>query len=297
MSWRIIYIESSDYLNLYLDNLKITKGIEKITIPLSDVNSIIIDNHSLVMSASLISKCMEYNINIVICDPFHLPSALIFPYSGNYNSSFQLRKQLEWEENSKMYIWQEIVKAKIKNQKNVMEYFDANPEYISILDKYYQEVELNDKTNREGLAAKIYFRELFGDDFLRKSDDVRNSALNYGYSILRSQICRALVARGLNPHFGIFHRGPSNPFNLADDVIEVFRPIVDQYVLKNLKINDVFTRNIRVELVAQTTKKVMIDGKIHTINNAIIIMVDSIISFFETGNIDEIKFPGVKIYE
>ena len=297
MSWRVLFIENSDYLNLYLDNLKISKGIDETTIPLSDINSIIIDNNNLVISSALISKCMEYNINVVLCDSFHLPSAIIFPYSGNYKASKQLKKQLDWEDDTKNILWKIIVKKKITNQKQILEKNKLSKNAIEILNNYRDNVEEADLTNREGLAAKIYFKELFGKDFIRGNDDPVNAALNYGYSILRSQICRVLVSRGLNPHFGIFHRSETNSFNLADDFIEPFRPIVDSFVFDNITKETVFNREIRISIIEHLTKKIIIDNKIHSITNSTVLMIDSILHFFETGDIDSIKLPNCIVYE
>ena len=124
MSWRVLYIEESDYLNLYLDNLKIKKGIDETTVPLSDINSIIVDNNKTNISLSLINKCMEYKVNIITCDIYHLPNGIIIPYSGNYQSALQLRKQIEWKEETKNIIWQYIIKKKILNQAKILELKD-----------------------------------------------------------------------------------------------------------------------------------------------------------------------------
>ena len=285
MSWRIVYVEKSDYISSYLDNLKIKKGIDEIKIPFSDINSIIID------------KCVEYKINLVICDYFHLPSSILLPYSGNYQTSLVLFNQLNWKKESKEYIWKEIVKAKIFNQKTVLRLTHKSTEVIDLLEKYINEVEEGDITNREGLAAKAYFRELFGKDFNRNEDNIINASLNYGYSIIRSQICRSLVARGLNPHFGIFHKGISNGFNLADDLIEVYRPIVDIWVYRNINNYDIFNKDIRINLINLTTKKIRYGNSNITIINSINSFINQIIDFFETGIISEIVIPNVEYNE
>ena len=297
MSWRVIYIESSDYLSLYLDNLRIKKGIDETIIPLSDLNSIVIDNNNIVLSTALINKCMEYKVNIILCDIYHLPNALIIPYSGNYQSTAQLKKQIDWTDDIKNIIWKIIIEKKILNQSMILLKHRRDKKVIDHMTKFSDEVKPGDKTNREGLAAKIYFRELFGKDFIRHADDIVNAGLNYGYSILRSQISRALVARGLNPHLGIFHKGRSNQFNLADDVIEVFRPIIDDYVFINLLESDSFIRDHRLALIELTTEKIKIDGNYQTIVNAMNIMIDSILNAIETGNIDLIKLPEPLVNE
>ncbi len=297
MSWRIVYVEKSDYISSYLDNLKIKKGIDEIKIPFSDINSIIIDNNQTTITTGLINKCVEYKINLVICDYFHLPSSILLPYSGNYQTSLVLFNQLNWKKESKEYIWKEIVKAKIFNQKTVLRLTHKSTEIIDLLEKYINEVEEGDVTNREGLAAKAYFRELFGKNFNRNEDNIINASLNYGYSIIRSQICRSLVARGLNPHFGIFHKGIGNGFNLADDLIEVYRPIVDLWVYRNINNYDIFNKDIRINLINLTTKKIRYGNSNITIINSINSFINQIIDFFETGIISEMVIPNVEYNE
>jgi len=297
LSWRVIYIEESDYLSLYLDNIKIKKGLDETTIPLSDINSIIIDNYTTTLSVSLINKCMDYKVNIVTCDNYHLPNSIILPYSGNYQSAFQLRKQINWDKQVLEIMWQYLIKAKINNQIMILKHLKKNSEVINKLTLFLEEVELNDKTNREGLSAKMYFRELYGKDFKRHAEDTVNAALNYGYSILRSQISRALVARGLNPHLGIFHRGASNAFNLADDFIEVYRPIVDCYVYQNITNESAFIRENRLDLIKLTTKKIKFDGQKQTITNTINLMIDAFLNTIETGEIEKLMFPEPIIYD
>lgn len=297
MSWRIIYIEDSDYLSLYLDNLKVRKGNDETTIPLSDINSIVINNISTTMTVRLINRCMEYKINLVTCDLEHMPCSILMPYNGHYMASSQLFKQINWTKESLEVAWVYFVKAKITNQIRVLTLEHKNQAIIDTLLKYIDNIQLNDSTNREGLAAKVYFRELFGPQFKRFNQDSINAALNFGYSILRSQIARSLVAKGLNPQIGIFHRGPGNAFNLADDFIECFRPIIDRWVHQNIEINKLFNRENRLELIALTTKRVIFNNNKITVINAINLLIDNFLKFVESGEMDALTFPDIKIYD
>lgn len=146
------------------------------------------------------------------------------------------------------------------------------------------DVEYGDLTNREGLAAKMYFRSLFGPEFKRFNDDIINSGLNYGYAVLRSQISKAIIAKGLNPELGIFHIGRNNLFNLSDDFIEPFRPIIDDWVKKNLVNAEMFTREHRLEIVKQTLINVNIKQQSQSLFNAINIFIDSIIKCFDEND-------------
>ena len=297
MSWRIVYIEEADYLSLHLDNLKVTKGNDETTIPLSDINSIIIDNYKTTLSVNLLNKCMDYKVNVVLCDMKHLPNTIIYPYSGNYQASLVLKEQLSWKEENIRRVWKIIVEGKIINQMKVLKENNKSIDVILKLSHYLNEIEPLDVTNREGLAAKLYFRELFGEKFLREDENTINACLNYGYSIIRSMIARTLVAKGLNPHIGIFHKGQFNDFNLADDIIEVFRPIIDNYVYNNFLNETYFTREMRLSSVATLTRKVRYNEKKQSISNAINAYIDGIIQALNTGNYSQIYFPETKIYD
>ena len=297
MSWRIVYIEEADYLSLHLDNLKVTKGNDETTIPLGDINSIIIDNYKTTLSVNLLNKCMDYKVNVVLCDMKHLPNTIIYPYSGNYQASLVLKEQLSWKEENIRRIWKIIVEGKIINQMKVLKENNKSIDVILKLSHYLNEIAPLDVTNREGLAAKLYFRELFGESFLREDENTINACLNYGYSIIRSMIARTLVAKGLNPHIGIYHKGQFNDFNLADDIIEVFRPIIDNYVYNKFLNEIFFTREMRLNIVSSLTRKVRYNGKKQSISNVINAYIDSIVQALNTGNYSQIYFPEIKIYD
>lgn len=298
MSWRIIYIEEGSYLCTYLDNIKVSReGYPDIKVPLEDIHSIIIDNPKLTLTIQFINQCSEYNINVVTCGADHSPKTLLIPHQGHYASAKTLRNQLEWKTEEKEKLHQLIVKHKIRNQIQACAICNIDPEQINYrkLVSYVEQVQLNDKTNREGLAAKIYFGLMFGSEFYRFDDDAINSGLNYGYAILRSQISKVLIAKGLNTHLGIFHKGPENSFNLSDDVIEVFRPIIDVWVYDNLRFEDELTREHRKEILKLSTKKILIDGKKQTMINAVSIYVDSIVRYMENDGV--LLFPQIDIYD
>ena len=286
MGWRILYIENANRVRLYLDNIRIERDTGDLTVPLSDIHTLVIDNQMVTITVPLIVKCSEYNINLIFCSLEHMPYACIYPFIGNYQTPQILKKQIAWTEEQKAFIWTKIVKNKIDNQIDLLKYFGKKQDVISKLIQFSNEIEINDITNREGLAAKMYFRELFGADFKRFSEDVVNAGLNYGYSILRSQISKTLIAKGLNPTLGIYHKGYDNPFNLSDDIIEIFRPLIDEYVYVNLLEAIIFKREDRINLINRTTKDVYIQGKRQSLFNAISIFIDKLLYFFETGDIE-----------
>ena len=154
-----------------------------------------------------------------------------------------------------------------------------------------------DNNRKQIMHQKIVrARELFGDDFIRFDEDVINAGLNYGYSIFRSLISSIIVAKGYLPNLGIFHRGKQNMFNLSDDVIEVFRPIVDHYVYNNMMEDILFKQEHREALIQLTAKKIEIDGRKQTVNNAIYVYLESILKELETSK-DVYLFPKPILYD
>ena len=174
-----------------------------------------------------------------------------------------------------------------------------NNKSFDVIKKLYEfadSIVPGDKTNREGLAAKMYFRALFGNDFIRFDDDVINAGLNYGYAIFRSLIASIIVAKGYLANIGIFHKGKQNMFNLSDDIIEVFRPIVDDFVYKEMSEDILFKQSHRESLIQLANKKIEIDERKQTVANAIHLYLDSVFNYLDGKN-DTILYPLPVIYD
>lgn len=297
MSHRVIYIEKCENLKLYLDNLKVLINDNEILFPISDIMILVIDNYKANLSVQLMNKLTENNVCTILCGIDHLPKSYILPMNGNFAQSGNIVKQINWDVYIKGLLHQLIVKAKINNQIEVLKANHKNVEVVNKLTLFMNEVELNDVGNREGLSAKMYFREMFGDEFVRMNEDVINAGLNYGYAIFRSLISSIIVAKGYLPNLGIFHKGKQNMFNLSDDIIEVFRPIVDDFVYKNMTEDILFKQEHREALIQLTTKKLLIDGRKQTVANAIYIYIESILKVFETGRKSDFIFPSPICYD
>lgn len=296
MSHRVIYIEKCEYLRLYLDNLKVEWCDKDLLLPLSDIQILVIDNYKSSLSVPLINKLTENNVCTVICGIDHLPKSYILPMNGHFSQSGNIIKQINWDEKIKRRLHQKIVKAKICNQIEILKKNNKSMKVILKLYEYLEEVEESDRTNREGLAAKIYFREMYGDNFIRFDHDVINAGLNYGYSIFRSLISSIIIAKGYLPNIGIFHRGKTNMFNLSDDIIEVFRPIVDDYVYNNMLDEIIFKQEHREQLIQLTLTKMIIDGKKQTIPNTINQYLDNIFKEFDTKD-NHFIFPIIVTHD
>ena len=160
-----------------------------------------------------------------------------------------MQEQIAWGEVIKKQVWQAVVKYKIEQQANLLS--DRNLENSNVLFGFAKSVKSGDTTNREAQAARVYFASLFGEDFTREIESPLNGALNYGYSILLAMVARELSARGYLTQIGICHRNEYNQFNLACDLMEPFRPLVDRVVLDNFKGD--FTRDLRLTLLSIST--------------------------------------------
>lgn len=296
MGYRVIYVEKSEHLKLYLDNLKVENNEMQLIIPISDIQILIIDNYSSTLTIPLINKLTEKNVCTIICGVDHLPKSCILPTNGNFETSGNITKQIQWKKENKGIVHKEIARNKILNQREILIRHNKSTETIDKLKEFANDVQFDDVTNREGLAAKMYFRSLFGENFIRFENDVINAGLNYGYSIFRSLITSTIVAKGYLPNIGIFHKGKQNMFNLSDDIIEVFRPIVDEYVHLNMMEDILFKQSHKDELVQLTNNKIIIADQKQTIANAISIYLDTIFKKIEGSGEEKILFPGIELF-
>lgn len=295
MSWRIVYIEKSDALKLYLDNLKVIREDTEILIPLSDIHTIIVDNQKTVVTGRLMNKLSSYHILLVFCDEKHLPNIYALSPHSHHQSSRVLHKQINWSQEMKDEMWQRFIQIKIYNQASVLSHLKKDSQFIQQLYGLADAVLIGDKTNREGHAAKLYFKTLFGNDFIRERESIDgiNSALNYGYIVLRSTVVRSLVAHGLHPAFGIGHHNQYNAFNLADDLIEPFRPTIDLWVNLLMTKEDYLDRKTKQQLVHLiSSNKILIGNQKQTILNAITILIQTFIKGMNEENPDLLLYPA-----
>ena len=285
MSWRTIVISSSAKLDYKLDYLVVRQ--EEITkIHLSEISILLIENTAVSITAALLNELIKRKIKVIFCDEKRNPSSELVSYYGCHDSSAKIRNQIRWNDEIKELIWTEIVSEKIRNQRNILKYFNKK-EYF-MLDEYLSQIEIGDTTNREGHSAKVYFNALFGMDFTRTSDTPTNAALNYGYGILLSTFNREIVANGYITQLGLIHDNMFNHFNLGSDLMEPFRTLVDKIVY-NLK-PEIFNHNEKMELINILNKEVIIDGKINYVNNAIKIYCKSVFDAINQQDVSLIKF-------
>lgn len=285
MSWRIVVISKRAKLDYQLGYLVVRN--ESVTkIHLGEISTLMIESTAVSITTSLLAELAKKKIKVIFCDEKRNPSSELVGYYGSHDTSSKVRNQIQWSRNSKDAVWTEIVTEKIRKQKKLLEY--QGKEESKLLDSYLQEIKWNDETNREGHAAKVYFNALFGLDFTRTTDCSVNSALNYGYSIILSAFTREITANGYITQLGLFHDNMFNQFNLASDLMEPFRVLVDKEVLE-MKFEE-FEVDEKRRLVNILNHEVVIDGKVQYVNNAVKIYCKSVFDALNENDSSLIRF-------
>lgn len=197
-------------------------------VPIEDIGFVVLEDQQTSITLPLLNALSDNNVAVIFCGENRMPNAMLMNLDSNKTQGESYRSQIEASEPLKKGLWKQIVEAKIRNQSALLQKLGRDG---SKLKPYYMNVKSADADNREGIAAKIYWSELFGTDFIRSRDGLPpNNLLNYGYTILRAAVTRSIMGSGLFPAFGIFHRNRYNAFPLADDLMEPYRPYVDELV-------------------------------------------------------------------
>lgn len=270
MSWRVVHIKDGEYLRLKLDNIEIEKEGKKYYIPLSDIASIILEGQTTTLTTRLLDKCTQYNIVLIICDLKYQPSGIFLPLIGHHRTAKRSLIQTGLSSLFKEKVWTRIVSHKMNNQYLCALYRSVDENRLNKMEEYINKLKLGDPYNCEGQVAHMYFEAIYYPGFSRQFDCLENMAMNFGYSVLRSYIARCVVSQGLLPMLGVHHCNEYNQFNLVDDLMEPFRPLMDYWIFlnilddnpylsyeKRLKIIDFLNQNIYFEGHKRTMKYVI----------------------------------------
>ncbi len=285
MSWRTVVVSSSAKLDYQLGFLVIRKQ-DVVKIHISEISVVLIETTAVSLTAALLSELIKKKVKVIFCDEKRNPSSELTPYYGCHDTSMKIRRQMEWTADTKAAVWTEIVSDKIRKQAEHLAEYDRDA--ADMLFQYITEIHFGDETNREGHAAKVYFNALFGMDFSRSAENSTNAALNYGYGIILSAFNREIVANGYITQIGLFHDNMFNQFNLGSDLMEPFRPLVDQVVKEMNPVKFEHEEKVRVLQVLQ--KEVTISGRKEFVNNAIKIYCRSIFDALNDNDTSLIKF-------
>lgn len=232
MTWRSVVITNPARLSFKNRAMVVEQQGDAASVPLEDIAVLVLDTPQVVLTSQLLSACMQAGIVVMTVNSMHTPNGVLMPYLQHSRALKVMRLQMGLSVPAQKRIWQGIVRQKLRNQAAVLafrESHDAARHLFYLADQ----VRSGDTDNFEAQGAGMYFPALFYKGFTRVRDCFYNAALNYGYSIVRSALARSLVAYGFLPAFGVHHRSELNAFNLADDLIEPYRPLVDAWVVKN----------------------------------------------------------------
>lgn len=279
MGWKTVIIGTEAKVSLSLDKLRITIGNDFQNIPIVEINTVIFSHNRVVITIPLLVALIEHNINVILCDSKNDPIGVFLPFNGHSLIFKRLYSQITWKITRKKKLWKRIIEQKIQSEIDALELEGARSSTLVKLKELKMSVCTDDNTNREAIAARLYFQEMFGDYFIRGGADVQNYSMNYGYKILASHISRCIASRGLLTQLGIHHKGESNPFNLTYDFIESFRVIVDLWTVEN--VNDHFNASHKQKVIGLLNAKVFLNGKWMRLNDAMEDIIDSYIGFLE----------------
>lgn len=289
MSWRTVVIANSAKLDYRMNYLVIRQ--EKVSrIHLSEIGLLLIESTAVSLTTSLLAELTKHKIKVVFCDEKRNPSSELIGYYGSHDCSLKIRKQMEWTEFVKKSVWTEIVSEKIRNQRDFLQDLGKEEECM-LLTSYLDEIQLGDSTNREGHAAKVYFNAVFGKDFSRSAENSINAALNYGYTLILSTFNREIVSSGYLTQIGIFHDNMFNPFNLASDLMEPFRIVVDRQVVRMMP--DQFEHDEKMKLLSVLDQEVFICKQINRLTTAIKLYCRSVFNALNEKDISELRFMSL----
>jgi CRISPR-associated protein Cas1 len=263
------------------------------TVPIEDIGFMLIEHMQITLSMPLIEELMNHNVAVIFCNSKHHPQSMLINMEGNHQQTEIYRQQVAASEPLKKNLWKQTVMAKIENQAQVLDKLgvDSNP-----LPHLAKQVKSGDTDNREGMAARLYWKKLFGEDFIRERyGDWPNPLLNYGYIILRAAVARALTGSGLLPSFGIFHSNRYNAFCLADDMMEPYRPFVDRVVwdiCQKYPDIDTVEKEIKAEILELLSSDVAMKKQTRPLMIAITHTTASLAGCF-TGTKKQLEFPGI----
>lgn len=225
MAWKGLHLTQPARLSLADHQVCVKQDAGEVRLALEDIAWIILDTPQATLTSALMTACMDAGIALVFTDERHTPSGLALPFHRHHRQGAVAKLQCEAKESVKKRLWQTLVRAKISNQAAALAALKHDD--AATLRKIARHVEPDDPDNVEARAARFYWGRLFKNFIRDDADDRRNKLLNYGYAVVRAGVARALVASGFLPAFGLKHDGAANAFNLADDMVEPFRPFVD----------------------------------------------------------------------
>ena len=292
MVWRSVVISQPAKLKREHFSLVIEQA-QSARVPFEDIAVIVLNNREITLTHPVLSACAEYGVALYSTGDNHQPNGVFLPFLSHSRVTRMMRLQLDIDKPQTKRAWAEVVKVKISNQALCLKL--AKKGDFERLTSYASRVRSGDSENMEAQASSYYFPKLFGKGFNRAQDCWVNAMLDYGYAVLRGAITRALVAHGFQPNIGLFHHSEQNAFNLADDVIEPYRALVDLHVfsainpyadpLAELKPTD------KTGLVALLNTDIKMPRGNMSVLASIVQVTESLLRLYEGGNESVLELP------
>ena len=291
MGYINIITYSAQNISIKNKQLLLENGQDFVTYPLEDINSLLIESERCSISTNTLRQLAQNNIVTYFCDEKHLPCAYLINYNGFYKNLEVYNHQVNLSKPTQKNLWKQIIVAKVQNQIEVLNLCGIKNDLQSFVPK----IKSADSDNIEALVANKYFKLLFGDDFVRRNPNFVNGCLNYAYAIVRGMIARTVVAHGMLPFLGVFHKNKLNAFNLVDDLNEPFRPIVDLLVAKQIDLTQTeLTPKTKQQVFSVVNFDMLVNGQKQTVSNCIEILVNS---YSQSLSKDDAKLVCPKIIE
>jgi CRISPR-associated protein Cas1 len=268
-----------------------------------DLAVVIIDSPRVTLTSALLASLQAAGAAVVICNARHIPAGLLLPFHQHSRQPQVASLQAGWSRPFRKRCWQFIVRQKIKNQAQVLN--KSGSPATRFLHALAGRVDSGDSGNMEAQAAQAYWKAMWGEGFVRatrraKEKDRTNAALNFGYAVARAVVSRSLVAHGLLPCFGLHHDSQLNAFNLADDMLEPLRPVVDRRVREmaekwGLFKGEELKPEDRQELAALGGEQVLIRNEAHSLLRAADIMAQSLVRASEAKDPAKLELPTLAV--
>lgn len=292
MVWRSVIVSQPAKLKREHFSLVVEQE-QSARVPFEDIAVIVLNNREITLTHPVLSACAAYGIGLFATGDNHQPSGVFLPFQSHSRATRMLRLQLDLDKPTGKRAWAKIVQCKIRNQAFCMRTLASGDH--ERLESYARRVRSGDVGRMEAQAAAYYFPQLFGRSFHRSQEVWTNAALDYGYAIMRGACARALVAHGLLPTIGLFHSSEQNAFNLADDLIEPYRAIVDLHVATHRQTEDSaeLSASDKTALIALLNVDVAMPRGLMTVIASVEQAAESIARLYDGGSEEVLELPRV----
>lgn len=284
MTWRTVVVTNRSKLSYKNGYLIYFSGDGETEVYLDEIGTLIVETTGVTITSYLLAELIKKKVKVIFCDQERNPISELVSYYGAHDTSKKINVQTTWNDYYKRLVWTEIIIQKIKNQSLLLK--KLNFDNYQDISSYADTVEFFDPTNREGMAAKLYFSTLFGKTFKREEKNDINAMLDYGYTILLSTFNREIVKKGYITQIGLKHKNQFNYFNLSSDLMEPFRTLVDEVVYENK--NQIFDSDMKGVLINMFEQQLEVGGKNFYLTEAIQKYVQGVLKCLEKNNLEEL---------